>query len=217
MLDLKMIKIYYASINDVWSKEELEEKMSGLSHFMQCEAMKYANRHQQQLTIAGKLLLQKLLNHFKLNDELMLQNLQFDNFSRPYFNYKFDFNISHSANIVVCAASITTKVGIDIEKIQAVQVENFTDYFTIDEINTIISSNDKYYAFYKTWTKKEAFIKAIGKGVHAELSTINTLSDVIEFDGVHYYLHPVPIEKGYICYLATTAKDAEISVTKTFV
>ena len=76
------------------------------------------------------------------------------------------FNISHSEDHTAIAIS-RKKVGIDIEY----KAENFDftnilqDVFYDNEISYIENAVNKKHAFYTLWTRKEAFVKALGKGI----------------------------------------------------
>jgi 4'-phosphopantetheinyl transferase len=109
-----------------------------------------------------------------------------------YFDYHFNkkpylashpevcFNISHSEDYAVIALS-RKKVGIDIEYIS--KDFNFTellsDVFNENEILTIQNAGNKKHAFYTLWTRKEAFVKALGKGIDDDFKEIPCL------DGQH--------------------------------
>jgi 4'-phosphopantetheinyl transferase len=209
-----MIKVFYSKINDEWREDELEKKISCLPADLLEQVMKYKNWRDRQLSIAGKLLLLDLLKDFKLSGRLDLKNLHYTQFGKPYFDNAFNFNISHTQNLVVCAATTTGNLGIDIEKIQRVTIEYWSDYFTVEEIEAMNKSSDKHIAFYRTWTKKEAFIKAIGKGLNIQLSQINTVRNVIAYKHKSYYLHQVTIEGKYVCYLCCNEKKALITTTE---
>jgi len=93
--------------------------------------------------------------------------------SHPWLN----FNVSHSENFAVIAIS-QSHVGIDIEYIA--QDFNFTDLmpdiFNDDEILDIQNAANKEYAFYSSWTRKEAFVKALGKGIDDDFKNIPCLN-----------------------------------------
>jgi 4'-phosphopantetheinyl transferase len=94
------------------------------------------------------------------------------------------FNISHSEDFAVIAIS-RNKVGIDIEYIA--EDFNFTnlleDIFDDNEILAIQNAVDKKNAFYTSWTRKEAFVKALGKGIDDDFKYIPCL------DGEHNIDH----------------------------
>ena len=80
------------------------------------------------------------------------------------------FNLSNSGELVVYAFAIDCELGVDVE-----QVRRMTDlkqiasrYFCEAEASELMSINGgqtRQEAFYRCWTRKEAYIKAIGSGL----------------------------------------------------
>lgn len=91
------------------------------------------------------------------------------------------FNVSHSENYALIAIA-NRPIGIDIEYIN--ENFNFTpllhDIFNDTEVSFIKKSQDKRHAFYSLWTRKEAFVKALGKGIDDDFLKTPSL------DGLHY-------------------------------
>jgi len=91
------------------------------------------------------------------------------------------FNISHSYDLALIAISQKQSIGIDIEKInhdsdhQAL-VTRFFSKAEQAEFNTL-SEAIKAKAFCACWTRKEAFIKAIGSGITYGLGNFNVTVD----------------------------------------
>ena len=73
------------------------------------------------------------------------------------------FNISHSDHQVICAFSKEGLLGVDLEKINPINFENFTSMFSSQEWAAIKSANDPLWAFYWFWTRKESIIKVLGR------------------------------------------------------
>ena len=69
---------------------------------------------------------------------------------KPYIIGTNQFNISHSGNLIVCAFS-ESKIGIDIEKIRNVNIENFRSYFSDDEYTDIANSSAINKLFFQYW------------------------------------------------------------------
>jgi 4'-phosphopantetheinyl transferase len=86
------------------------------------------------------------------------------------------FNISHSEDFAVIAIS-RNKVGIDIEYIA--KDFDFTnllpDIFDSNEVLAIENAISKKHTFYKFWTRKEALVKALGKGIDDDFKNIPSL------------------------------------------
>ncbi|WP_179349054.1 4'-phosphopantetheinyl transferase family protein [Winogradskyella pacifica] len=94
---------------------------------------------------------------------------------KPYFplDKTLFFNVSHAGDFAIIAFG-NCELGVDIEKI-----DQHFDYseiipvvYDIIEIDTIQSSKDSRSMFYKFWTRKEAIVKAIGKGIDEDLIKI---------------------------------------------
>lgn len=78
------------------------------------------------------------------------------------------FNISNSGNYAVYAFSKGDEVGIDIEKIRLLpDLDNLIEKnFSLAERAFITKHNEeKQQRFFKFWTVKEAYLKAIGEGM----------------------------------------------------
>ncbi len=78
------------------------------------------------------------------------------------------FNVSHSHGQVLVAVSLDRNIGIDIEKIRNnVEYEKLAKrFFSQAEYAALMQyKGDQVAAFFATWTRKEAFVKAVGKGI----------------------------------------------------
>ncbi|WDW10029.1 4'-phosphopantetheinyl transferase family protein [Priestia aryabhattai] len=77
------------------------------------------------------------------------------------------FNLTHSENMIACILSENGKVGVDLEFIPYESLEVMDLVFNNREKAFVLaerSINKRKEAFYLVWTRKEAFMKAIGKG-----------------------------------------------------
>jgi 4'-phosphopantetheinyl transferase len=79
------------------------------------------------------------------------------------------FSLSHSGEFALCAVTEDRDIGVDIERIRPVSAwrEIAVRYFTKDEQETLSSfpQDRTLEAFFQGWTRKEAYSKALGKGV----------------------------------------------------
>ena len=79
----------------------------------------------------------------------------------PYIH----FNISHTKGAIVCAVS-DKPVGVDIERVKRFNKCIVERFFTQNEQNYIFASNENVAErFIEIWTKKEAYVKWVGKGM----------------------------------------------------
>ncbi len=83
------------------------------------------------------------------------------------------FNMSHSHEIGLVAVTRDAAVGVDVEHIRAdfASDEIARRFFSRVEVETFnsLSKEEQVAAFFRCWTRKEAYIKAIGKGLSQPL------------------------------------------------
>jgi len=79
------------------------------------------------------------------------------------------FNLAHTCDLALLAVSNAGRVGVDAENIRSdVEVEDiFQSFFARAEICAILGlpQDQRLGAFFNTWTRKEAFVKALGRGL----------------------------------------------------
>ena len=86
-----------------------------------------------------------------------------------------EFNLAHSADVACCAVGWGRSVGIDVEAVRPMDnAERIIGrYFTPREQAEFLAHPvaERLSAFYRGWTRKEAFLKATGKGLAAALDS----------------------------------------------
>ena len=124
------------------------------------------------------------------------------------------FNASHSGDLWACAVGGDHPIGLDIERIRPMPDHEAIArrFFAPIEWEAIIQypPEERANAFFRCWTRKEAYIKALGDGLSRGLSTFHVSCDVREVSPVHDTLSSdkwslksfVPAE-GYAGALAT--------------
>lgn len=174
------------------------------------EVEKYVRWEDQHNTLIGKLLVYlgySILKGERLNFEIYER----DKYNKPFLkDSSLNFNISHSGKTVVCAISQKrVKLGIDIEEIKKININDFENIFHPNEFNKIRQTND-IEEFYKYWTRKEAFTKAIGEGIILPLGPIDTTKKIISKNKDNYYLESHLLDKLF-CSLASTKNKSQIN------
>jgi 4'-phosphopantetheinyl transferase len=86
------------------------------------------------------------------------------------------FNLAHTGSIGVVAVSGDAEVGVDVEQVRTIPnlIELSPLVFSPDEREEWLALNDaeRLRAFFQCWTIKEAFLKAVGKGLSDPLDRI---------------------------------------------
>jgi 4'-phosphopantetheinyl transferase len=129
------------------------------------------------------------------------------------------FNLSHSADKAVIAINKHFPIGIDIEKIQAKSFLAIAKRFFSPEEYAELSQlpdNEASSAFFCLWSRKEAVVKAVGKGLSIPLSSFSlALDDRLEevtLEDETWSLVGLPILPGYQIALACRQPIQQVSL-----
>ena len=106
-----------------------------------------------------------------------------DVYGKPYIaGYEqWHFSITHTAGMIGIAAS-DEPVGIDAEKICSADLQIAKRFFTDQENLRIENSENKDRCFFEIWTKKEAYLKYTGKGLHTPLQSFDVFELAHKFE-----------------------------------
>jgi 4'-phosphopantetheinyl transferase len=135
------------------------------------------------------------------------------------------FNLSHSGKLALYAIARSMEIGIDIERIrtdfECMEVAN--RFFSHGETDALRSVPDdrQHVAFFDGWTRKEAFIKAIGEGMSFPLSQLeltlapNELAHLISIVGdspaaARFCLQDLDVGSGYAAALVVEGTNCQI-------
>lgn len=133
-------------------------------------------REAQKLSVYSEILLREALC-----DELGISNrtLKFrkTELGKPYIeNYPVKFSLSHTQSAVAVAVSFE-EVGVDVEKLRPANLRIAERYFSEDEKEFLANSKHKDADFFMLWTRKEAYLKRIGRGLTLPLSSFSVLKE----------------------------------------
>ena len=92
-------------------------------------------------------------------------------------NNLIEFNFSRSREIALCVVTRGRAIGVDIEFVNedSANLEIVERFFSPDEITALkeIPVDLKTAAFFSCWTRKEAFVKAVGQGLSYPLQNFS--------------------------------------------
>ncbi len=175
------------------SKLEIDFRISLLPIHFQNKILKYATLQKQQQRLEGLKLLEKIF----LDNNLSLNDLQYNKNSKPFVNDKVDFSLSYSNNNVVLGFIKNGKIGVDLEEIKPINLLDFSDYFTETELSIITNSNNIDTNFCKFWTRKEAVSKALGLGAFLDFKSFEVIYDNILVKNKHIKISSELISENY--------------------
>ncbi|MDO7888079.1 4'-phosphopantetheinyl transferase family protein [Hymenobacter cheonanensis] len=207
-----MIKVLYSCFEQKLTDRELSTYLALFPASIRTRILRFQRWQDVQACLYGKLLLRKGLEEFGVTCDL--GKLQYTSYSRPYIDKDIDFNISHSGHYVTCALSDFSKVGIDIEHVSPIAIEDFKCYMLPDEWNKITGSTNKYYDFYTYWTQKESIVKADGRGLVIPLEEIIVRNNEAKIANTTWYLKKLKLAEDYVVHLASDAAGIDPIVCK---
>jgi 4'-phosphopantetheinyl transferase len=115
---------------------------------------------------------------------------------------------------VVCAWSDTHVIGVDIELIQPVEVEDFSYILNTVDRHRINNSIDRYSTFFQIWSAKEAMLKADGCGLIDKLDQLEIHGETGFLKKTKYHLRELQIDSLYSSFIASVNPIETISIEK---
>ena len=133
------------------------------------------------------------------------------------------FNLSHSNEVALLAVSLDAELGVDVEHIRAdfASEDIARRFFSRAEVDVFnaLPQNERVAAFFRCWTRKEAYIKAIGKGLSQALDEFDvTLAPGItpallraeDDDASRWWMSDIDVGESYAGALAVERPVAEL-------
>jgi 4'-phosphopantetheinyl transferase len=170
--------------------------------------------------IAGRGILRKIISAYLA---LAPDEVQFtyNEYGKPFISTDqncgaLSFNLSHSNGMALYAVTRGRRVGVDIEYMREdlATLEVAERFFSKDEFEVLkaVSSDHGTKAFFNCWSRKEAYIKAIGMGVSYPLDrfTVSLASNVapallkVDADATEaarWKMYELDVGKGYAAAL----------------
>lgn len=193
-----MILINYINIALI---DDYKKFIPSVPEFIQKEIKSYVKEDDKKRCLFGKLVLRKLLIESGYSKGI-LNEIKIDANNRPYLNQDIDFNISHSGNYVICAISIQSKIGIDIEEIKNMDINEIKGIVFNDEDDKRFKNSQTPLAlFYDTWTLKEAALKADGKGLMVPLKEIQIYNENVLCCNQSWNFEKLDVDESYSAYV----------------
>lgn len=168
----------------------------------------YHRWQDRETTLLGKLLLRKALIDYGYPPDT-IQRLNFTAHGKPYIDSDIHFNISHSGLLTALVITSVSEVGIDVEQLEPITITDFDHCFTSAESCLLRTNPAPLRQFYQLWTRKEAFLKAIGTGLSLSPAQIDARSDV-RWQDTQWQILPLHLAENYICHIATADPTPEI-------
>ena len=215
---------------DIWTvptrttEPVVEEMKQSLSCDERERALRfYAEEHQHSFIIGRGILRAVLASYISARPEDLIFN--YGPKGKPYLENHADvhFNLGHSADRAVYAVA-GNELGVDIELIKQVKdwqkiSERFFSLRESDELRRL-DPNRQMAGLFACWTRKEAYIKATGKGLAAGLNKFSISADPSHSEGAvdideggqssHWYFKDLRVGDQYAGAVVTQFAKCQI-------
>jgi 4'-phosphopantetheinyl transferase len=182
----------------------------------------------------SRLLLRFLLQKYSTFEPTDVEAVP-DQMGRPFWKHSGEriplyFSLSHTRKMICCALSFDAESGCDVEQVRPRKYERelTRKVFSKEEASFYqrLPDGEKREFFYRSWTLKEAFVKAMGKGLripftslsftHTGVSDKNTVVQPASLDlqlmDKNWTFFSTQLQPDYILSCATSIKSPEISL-----
>jgi 4'-phosphopantetheinyl transferase len=205
---LEMVTVYYTWISDnlarvcenCWLEALPLDKRDVISH-MQFEKGRAAS-------LLGLQLVKRGIRALGFAD-FDLKAIRFPRGGKPYCNLPVDFNISHSGDMVVCALSTNSRIGIDIERLREIRIAAFERFLKTRE-RAWVGENTR--RFFELWTQKEAVVKSYGEGGITNIRRVNIEHGKGTLASQTWTLHELSIHSNYVAHVAIADDGLDMPV-----
>jgi 4'-phosphopantetheinyl transferase len=162
----------YQSRLDI-SPAECDRKWQFLSEDERSRADRFKRDHLKRNFVAARGNLREILAQ-RLGCEPQEIQFSYGDRGKPYIksfqnSEGIYFNLAHSQDLAIYAVSCDREIGIDLEYINPkYDVDSIAERYFLPSEQKIIEKlcdRNKYLAFYRAWTLKEAYGKATGQGI----------------------------------------------------
>ncbi|HEY4424785.1 MAG TPA: 4'-phosphopantetheinyl transferase superfamily protein [Pyrinomonadaceae bacterium] len=214
----------------VWriSLDQPDDKLDRFRRTLEPDEINRASRfhfekHRQHFIVARGFLRSVVARYLEMQPEAL--RFSYGAYGKPALasEHALRFNLSHSHEVALLAVGLDAELGVDVEHIRAdfASEEIARRFFSRAEVEVFnaLPQEEQVAAFFRCWTRKEAYIKAIGKGLSQALDAFDvTLAPDVqpallraeEDDVSRWLLRNVDVGEGYAGALAVERPVAEV-------
>jgi 4'-phosphopantetheinyl transferase len=162
----------------VASPTQLAAEFAILNTAEQQRAKRFVFREHQQRFILAHSFLRQVISYYTQQSSNMLE-FTHDSYGKPHLAANpsgLEFNLSHSHDTAVIALRRLHPIGVDIEGERRLDIHALAQHhFSTLETQHLfaLTGETQKQAFFRIWTQKEAFVKALGHGLSFPLTSFS--------------------------------------------
>ncbi|NLK45917.1 MAG: 4'-phosphopantetheinyl transferase superfamily protein [Treponema sp.] len=178
-----LMKVFASSIDFLNDEAFFRKSLNLASKERQNRSLAFAHQENKARSLGAGLLLDEALRRTFPEVPLPAEIIR-SKTSAPFVrNFpEIYISISHAGKYAVAGVS-SLPIGVDTETIRKCPIGFCRRFFTPDELEAILAQKDDdsmNLTFSKLWTRKESYIKAIGKGLSQPLIQFSSLNDEVQ-------------------------------------
>ncbi len=197
-------------------QQQVNQWLSELPSLKQASIQRLLHSSDRMASLLATRLLNMCAQHEGIN-AFKLSDIQYPDKGKPGWHSEtgcfFDFNISHSENLIVAATSKTVKLGVDAEKIRELKSLNFKLVLSTDELSKIQQTPE---LFFDLWSKKEAVVKAANTTGLGRMRDVQLKQNHAVLDNKKWYIKNINLNatkmNQYAIHLAASEPVDEVII-----
>ncbi len=173
------IHVWQAHLNV--DRPVLADLRSSLSDDEVARAARFHFDEHRDRYIAARGILRDILSRYRSEQPRAIE-FSYGAFGKPAFkdqasNERIQFNLSHSGGLALFAVAAGIELGVDVEEIRPgpADMEIAEHFFSGTEVAALraLPASVQREAFFNCWTRKEAYVKALGGGLQVPLDSFD--------------------------------------------
>ncbi|MFT6746258.1 MAG: 4'-phosphopantetheinyl transferase [Glaciecola sp.] len=205
------VKIYWFEFHEEALSKDAVTELNKVLHkdfYLDLESALPAHK----VSFYAKWMLHKILEKdFSLKNAL--RSFTKDQHGKPTIQQeKLHFNLSHSGKLISVAICEIAEIGIDVQLIKKYSEGVAKRIFSDSENTHYLNSNEPEKFFFDTWSKKEASVKATGRGIKTGLRSFSVDKETVVVDNQELHLQEIYIKEGYSSAIAVNHPISNIVI-----
>jgi 4'-phosphopantetheinyl transferase len=200
----------------------LEDLLETLAPDEHARAARFRFAAHRNRFVAARGILRRILGSYLDRKPGELQFLYSSN-GKPVLANEGDwlrFSVSHAADLALYAVSREREVGVDVERLRPdMAVDDIAErYFSVSELAELreVPPAARTLAFFDCWTRKEAYVKALGQGLSLPLRefdvpvTRHKPARLVDQQGRSWLLRPLEVGPEYAAAVVGEGEDWDL-------